>query len=413
MPTPQSHAVPTTPPRVLYVLKRYPQLSQTFVVRELLELERAGLQVGIEALGPQASGPEHPEVAGVRAAVRYLPRRPQLRDRGARGVHLRLALRAPRLWLRTAAAARRNGEWRRFVQAGLVADRVRREGWTHLHAHFATAAAEVARDAAAFAGVPFTVTAHAKDIYHHEHAPHLARRLRDAAAVVTVSQFNVAHLVATLPHDRVVHVPNGITLEAPGEIPAHGPIVCVARLVAKKGVDTLLHAVADLAPGEPDLRLEIAGGGELSDELEALAADLGIADRVSFLGSLSSTEIDAAYRRASMFVLPCRIDADGDRDGMPTVILEAMSRALPVISTDVIGIPEVVEDGRTGLLVPPDDAGALAAAIGKLWGDPDAARDLGTEGRRLVADKFDPQRSAHLLADVFASAADRDPTARS
>jgi len=386
------------------VLKRYPQLSQTFVVRELTELERTGLEVGIEALGPQATGPEHPEVADVRARVRYLPRRPKLRDRGVRGVHLRLALRQPRRWVRTALAARRAGELRRFAQAGLVADRVRREGWTQIHAHFASAAAEVARDAAALAGVPYTVTAHAKDIFHESHAPHLVRRVGAAAAVVTVSGFNVEHLVATLPHDRVVHVPNGVALEPAAPVPARGPVLCVARLVPKKGVDTLLHAVADLADTQPDLRVELAGGGELSDELAALAARLGIADRVAFLGALSSTEIDAAYRRASMFVLPCRIDADGDRDGMPTVILEAMSRGLPVVSTEIIGIPEVIVHGRTGLLVPPDDAGALASAIDKLWSDPDLARDLGTAARDLVAERFDPQRSAHLLRDVFAGA---------
>jgi glycosyltransferase involved in cell wall biosynthesis len=399
--------------RVLYVLKRYPQLSQTFVLRELLEVERAGVEVGIEALGPQASGPEHPEVGDVRATVRYLPRRPKLRDRGARGVHVRLALRHPVRWVRTARAARRQGDWRRFVQAGLVAERVRREGWTHLHAHFATAAAEVARDAAALAGCTFTVTAHAKDIYHHSHAPHLARRVRGAAAVITVSDFNVGHLRATLPGARLVHVPNGVGLEQRAPLPADGPLLCVARLVAKKGVDTLLRAVAQLADRDPDLRLEIAGDGELSDDLHRLADELDVGDRVRFLGSLSSQQIDAAYRRASMFVLPCRIDDDGDRDGMPTVILEAMARGVPVVSTDVIGIPEVVRHGTTGLLVPPDDPTRLAAAIETLRTDPEGARELGRAARALVAEKFDPQRSAELLREVFTRAVHGAPeTAR-
>lgn len=389
-----------TPPKVLYVLKRYPQLSQTFVVRELLELEAIGVDVAIDALGPQSSGPQHPEVDRVRAVVRYLPRRPKLRDRGVRGVHLRLALRRPRVWTRLALAARR-GDRRRFVQAGLVAERARREGRTHLHAHFATAAAEVARDAAALAGITFSVTAHAKDIFHHEHAPHLARRVQGAATVVTVSGFNERHLREVLPGVPVLHVPNGVALAEPTGSTAGGPLLCVARLVAKKGIDTLLDAVALLADGLPDLRLEIAGDGELRAELEARAVDLGIADRVRFLGSISSVEVQAAYARASMLVLPCRIDADGDRDGMPTVILEAMARSLPVVSTDVIGISEMVVHGITGMLVDPDDPDALAGAIDRVLRDPALATELGANGRSCVARQASPRRSAHQLAGVF------------
>ncbi|MEK7422324.1 MAG: glycosyltransferase [Actinomycetota bacterium] len=393
-------------PKVLYVLKRYPQLSQTFVVRELTELERRGTVIGIEALGPQASGPVHPEVDLVQASVRYLPRRPLLRHRGTRRAHLRVASRRPIVWLRTARTAR-GGDWRRFVQAGLVADRVRREGFTHLHAHFATAAAEVARDAALLAGCTFSVTAHAKDIFHAEHAPHLARRVQGAAAVVTVSDFNLRHLGHVLPDVAVVHVPNGVALEPDAGSAPHGPVLCVARLVSKKGIDTLIEAATVLTERCPTIRIEIAGDGELRPELEALAERLQLTDTVTFLGSLSSVEIDLAYRRASMMVLPCRIDADGDRDGMPTVILEAMARGVPVVSTNVIGIPEVVQNEHTGLLVPPDQPAALAAAIAELWLDQRQASALGRAGRRLVGERFDPQRSADLLRDVFAEAASR------
>lgn len=393
----------TAVPKVLYVLKRYPQLSQTFVVRELLELEAIGVDVAIDALGPQSSGPQHPEIQRVRAEVRYLPRRPALRDPGVRGVHLRLALRRPLVWTRLALAAR-HGDRRRFAQAGLVADRARREGRTHLHAHFATAAADVARDAAALAGITFSVTAHAKDVFHHEHAPHLPRRVHGASAVVTVSAFNERHLHEVLPGTPVVHVPNGVALaDHTGSTPG-GPVLCVARLVAKKGVDTLLEALALLGDRTQQLRLEIAGDGELRGELEERVQHLGLTDRVTFLGSVSSVEVQAAYRRASVLALPCRIDADGDRDGMPTVILEAMAAGLPVVSTDVIGIPEVVRDGSTGLLVPPDDPAALAAAIERLWSDPALACALGDRGRELVAERFAPRRSAVALARVFAAA---------
>ncbi len=287
---------------------------------------------------------------------------------------------------------------RRFTHAVLVADRVQRRGVTHLHAHFATGAAEVARDAARLSGRPYTVTAHAKDIFHADNAPQLASRLRGAAGVVTVSRFNVDHL-RTVLDAPVHHVPNGLPApEGHGPDPS-GPVLCVARLVAKKGVDTLLRAIA--VPTST-ARLEVVGDGPLRAELEALAVELGVGDRVRFLGSLPGDVVAEHYRRCSMFALPCRVAADGDRDGMPTVLVEAMGRGVPVISTDVAGIAELVQHGRTGLLVPPDDPEALAAAIDKLAHDPALAADLGAAGRELVVHEFDPVRAATLLREVFA-----------
>lgn len=207
---------------VLYVLKRYPRLSETFVVREISQLESAGATVSIDALLSAESGLQHPEVASVRAAVRYIPRHPRLRSVSVRSAHLRVGLRRPSAWIGCALHARRYGTWRRFVQAGLVADRVRREGITHVHAHFATAACEVAQAAAAMAGVPFTVTAHAKDIFHADNMPHLARRVAGAASVVTVSEFNVEHLRQAVPQTPVRFIANGMAA-ADLHGPAAGP----------------------------------------------------------------------------------------------------------------------------------------------------------------------------------------------
>jgi colanic acid/amylovoran biosynthesis glycosyltransferase len=391
-------------PKVLYVLKRFPQLSQTFVVRELLELERLGMELGVEALAPFDNGLTHADVAGVAASVRYLPRRPKLRDGETLRAHLRVGIRRPITWVRLARAAHQ-GDWRRFVQAGLVADRVRKEGYDHVHAHFATAACEVARDAAALAGCQYSVTAHAKDIFHEQHAPHLYNRVQGAHAVVTVSAFNERHLNRVVPNTQIVHIPNAVKNEAARPQPAVGPVLCVARLVEKKGIDTLLRAIAIARESNPSLRAEIIGGGELLDRLQDLRDELGLQDHVEFLGSQTLDQVDAAYRRCSMMVLPCRIDQDGDRDGLPTVIVEAFARGVPVISTAIIGIPEVVRHGVTGLLVEPDDAMALSDAIRSLLDDPDRASTLGSQGRSLVAAEFDPERSARRLAAVFASAA--------
>jgi colanic acid/amylovoran biosynthesis glycosyltransferase len=390
---------------VLYVLKRYPRLSETFVVREILGLEALGTTVAVDALSTPEPGPVHPEVSQVRARVRHLARRPRLRDASTARAHLQVALRHPMRWMTEVSRARRTNSWRRFLHAGMVADRARRIGATNLHAHFATAAAEVATTASLLCGLPCTVTAHAKDVFHDDNADLVRRRLAGAAAVVTVSQFNVAHLGGLLGPKPVHHVANGVPLAAPVGPTAGGPVLCVARLVPKKGIDLLIDAVAKLAPSRPEIRLEIVGDGPLRRAFEATVLELGLEDHVTFLGSRSSDDVDAAYRRCSMLVLPCRVDADGDRDGLPTVLVEALARAVPVISTDVVGIPELVRDGVTGLLTPPEDAGAIASAIATLLDDHALAVRLGEAGRRLVARDYDPERSARALAAVFAEVA--------
>lgn len=381
---------------VLYVLKRYPRLSETFVVRELLGLEAAGVRLGVDALLAPEAGAQHADVQRVAAPVRHLPRRAEW-SWPMVSAHLRVAARRPITWARLAVRARRRGGWRRFAQAGMVAQRVQGEGFQHVHAHFATAAAEVARDAAALAGVTFSVTAHAKDIFHEENAGRLAERVDGAAAVVTVSGYNVRHLARVLPGTPVRYVPNGLPVPPPLVPRSDGPVLCVARLVPKKGIDTLIRAMALL----PDERLEIVGDGACRLELEALARSLGLGERVRFHGALASDAVYAAYARCAVVALPCRIDPDGDRDGMPTVLVEAMARSLPVVSTDVVGIDELVDDGRTGLLVPPDEPAALAGALRRVLADPASAALMGVRARHRVIGEFAPERATGALLDVL------------
>lgn len=283
----------------------------------------------------------------------------------------------------------------------MVADRVRGDGFHHVHAHFATAAAEVARDAAALSGVTFSVTAHAKDIFHEDNTEQLPRRVAGAATVVTVSEYNVRHLADVMPTQRVRFVPNGLPMPGAAVPSPDGPVLCVARLVPKKGIDVLIRAMAVL---QTPRSLEIVGDGTCRADLERLTTELGLDDRVRFLGALTSADVDEAYRRCALVALPCRIDADGDRDGMPTVLVEAMARAVPVVSTDVVGIDELVQNGQSGLLVPPEDPAALAAAIDQLLGDPDGASAMGRHGREHVLDAFAPARATSALLSVFREA---------
>ncbi len=387
---------------ILYVLKRFPRLSETFILREILSLEELGERVAVDSLLPPEDGPRHPDVARVEGEVRYLPRRPRLRDGPVARAHASLALRAPLAWIRLAARARRERAWRRFLQAGLVAARARREGARHLHAHFLTAAAEVARDAAALSGIPVTVTAHAKDIFQADNIPLVPARARGAAAVVTVSRHNAGYLRGLLGPGLPIHlVPNGVDLAEVSPDRPDGPVLCVARLVPKKGVDVLVEATSLLRDRIPGLEVEIVGGGPLRDDLVGRAEELGLTRPVRFLGPLAWDRVEAAFARCSMVVLPCRVAEDGDRDGMPTALVEALARGLPVVSTTVAGIEEVVRHGVTGLLVPPDDPDALADAIESLRRDRDLARRLGLAGRELVAERFDPRLSARLLQGVF------------
>ncbi len=403
--------------KVLYVLKRYPRLSETFVVREILGIEALGVEVVIDALLPPEDEPRHAALAEVRAVPRYLPRRARLVGDGCVVPLLRLVATRPRAVGREALqAARRHRRgapraWRQFRYAVLVADRCRREDVTQLHAHFATAAAEVAGPAGRMAGVPVSVTAHAKDIFHRDNAPELIRRLRGLTSAITVSTYNAEHLRRVIDTGRsgarmpvVRHVPNGVAVRAgspSGVGKREAPVLCVARLVAKKGIDTLLSAIAIAVERDPQLRLEVIGAGPLLAELTDLAATLGIAELVTFRGALAAAEVEAAYDRCALVALACRITDDGDRDGLPTVLVEALGRGVPVIATDVVGIPELVRHAHNGLIVAPDDPAGLASAIEELRSDPDRARSWGAAGRDLVRADYDPEVSARALSKVW------------
>jgi glycosyltransferase involved in cell wall biosynthesis len=399
-------------PPVMYVLKRYPRLSETFIVRELLGLEAAGRTVLVDSLLPDEGGPRHPDVDAVRADVRYVARHPRLWHGRVLAAHAALFARGPRRWTALAWRARPGrspSAWRRFLQAGLVAQRARRHGVAVIHAHFATAAAEVARDASQLSGIPFTVTAHAKDIYHDDYAVGLPARVRSAAAVVTVSRHNVAHLRERLPQVDIRYIPNGVALCDPAPDQPAGSLLFVGRLVAKKGVDTLLEAMAVVHRRVPGARLQIVGDGPQRPALEAQAQRLGISSVVRFCGALAGDDVDDAYRRAVAVVAPCRVDATGDRDGLPTVLLEAMARGVAVISTSVVGIPELIAHGETGLLAPPDDPGALAEAILQMVGDAPLRQRLAAAGRATVAHRYAPAASTEALIRLHQSVSGMAP----
>ncbi len=383
--------------RVGYVLKVYPRLSETFVVSELLAQEAGGMDIEVFSLRPSEDAGAHAAHGGVRAPVPYLPSTG--RTVGTYADELARTPGGARA-LANAADDARDESPRELLQAVMIARAVRERGIEHLHAHFANVAATVARIAARLAEVPYSLTAHAKDIFHEDvDAEHLRRLLRDAAAVVTVSDFNARHLAAVCPEaaPRIHRVYNGVELDRfPFAAPAERRprIAGVGRLVEKKGWGDLIDACRLLADRGRSFDCVIAGGGMLEPELRAQVERLGLERHVTLAGPRSQEQVRALVQDAAVLAAPCVLAKDGNRDGLPTVLLEAMALGTPCVSTDVTGIPEVLHDGETGLTVPEHDPSRLAAALERLLDDAELRVRLATAARRLVEERFDVHANA-------------------
>lgn len=392
--------------RVGYVLKQYPRLSETFVLNEIIGLEEHGMDVSITSLRPATEGRFHPALGSVRGTVTYL-------DRPDRESALDVLRAMPEVSIEQLPAfldfldrlppERRS---RLALHAVQLAGLVSRQGLHHLHAHFLTVAAHTAYLTHLLTGVPFSVTAHAKDIYRHTVDWDVARTVAEAAStLVTVCSANLRHLDQRLGDAdvRLTRVYNGLDLQGQSRtLRRHdGLVLGVGRLVEKKGFDLLLRAIAELAPQRPELRCVIIGEGECRAALEQQALDLGIDDRVSFLGALSQTEVRAWMDRASLLAAPCRVGRDGNQDALPTVLIEALAAGLPAVSTRVGGIEEIITDRCDGLLVDPDDLDGLTGAVDRLLVDDRLRSAMATAGPAKARDQFDRRATIPHLLDVF------------
>ncbi len=389
--------------KVGYVLKRYPRYSETFIVNELLAHEREGLELELFSLRYPEDGLFQDIISRVRTPVTYLADRPKAYQFWQALEEASLVL--PGFWAELEAA--RSVDSREVYQAVLLAREARTRHITHLHAHFGTSATTVARLAARLAGIPYTFTAHAKDIFHEDVVPDdLSRKLSDAASVVTVSDYNLDFLREHYGDaaNGVRRIYNGLELDNfPYEKPDDRPprIVGAGRPVEKKGFSDLVDACALLAAGGRDFVCDIVGAGPLEDELMARIARLGLTGRVRLAGAVPQGEVIEYLRDASVFALPCVTAADGNRDGLPTVLLEAMALGAPCVSTAVTGIPEVLMDGKTGLMAGERDPEGLAGALGGLLDDPALRVRLAAEARRMIEEEFDIDANAARLRSVF------------
>jgi len=378
-------SIPASAPVVGVVVKGYPRLSETFIAQELRGLEQRGLRLSIISLRQPYDPATHPVHDEIVAQVQYLP---EYLWREPRRV-LRGWWRARRL---AGYAAARRKFWRdlwrdptpnrvrRFGQACVLAGELDPQ-ITFLYAHFLHTPASVARYGATMCGLPFAISAHAKDIWT---TPDWEKRekIADAEWLTTCTAHAAAHLRQLLGDGddaRKVHLHyHGLDLKRFASPPARRvasagtteplALASVGRLVEKKGYDDLLAALA-LLPANLSWRLTHIGGGPLGKRLKAQAERLGIADRIDWRGRQAQAVVLEVLRSADLFVLASKIADDGDRDGLPNVLMEAQSQSVPCIATAVSAIPELIEDGVTGRLVAPGDPTALAAAIAELAGD--------------------------------------------
>ncbi|TQL49191.1 glycosyltransferase involved in cell wall biosynthesis [Ornithinicoccus hortensis] len=398
------------PARVGYVLKVYPRFSETFVVTEILAREAAGEDLAIFALRPTTDARFHPEIARVQAPVTHLAKPVKLSESwtvlgAARAVlpdfDTRFAGLLPYLVELDAPEV---------VQGVELAIQAHRAGITHLHAHFASMAARVARVAAGLAGITYSVTTHAKDLFHESVDPALLREvLAHADHVVAISEYNLDFIRTRFPEvaGHAVLIRNGLELARfpyADPAPLAGPlkVLAVGRLVEKKGFDQLVRAAAALAADGVALDVRIAGDGELREDLVRQIAGAGLEGTVQLLGPRSQTEVRELLGWADVMAAPCVVGADGNADGLPTVLLEAMASGLPVIGTDVTGIPEAVRNGTatepaTGVLLPAGDEAALVAALRQV-AHPDFPRvGVARAARALIEQRFDAARQSRLL----------------
>jgi colanic acid/amylovoran biosynthesis glycosyltransferase len=395
--------------RLAYVVSRFPAFSETFVLRELDAVAAEDdLELQLRSLFPPPEGPVHaaaeawvPRVrrpgpaAGAAGFGRWLLRRP-LRLLSSVGIVVAAHLRLPRKLARALVT---------IPLACAHARELQDEGVEHVHAHFATYPALAAWVAWRLTGIPYSFTAHAHDIFIHQAL--LARKASDAAFVVAISEFHRDFLRERAPAARLEVVHCGVHPErlaaALPSMPASGPVraLCVAGLREYKGHSVLLRAIA--GDSLDRLELELVGDGELRGPLEALVAELGLGSRVRFRGWVSEPEVERSLGEADLFVLPSVVAADGDMEGLPVALMEALAAALPTVATRQAGIPELVRDGETGWLAEPGDVEDLRRALAEAIASPELAAERGRAGRKLVEREFDQARSARRLAELFRS----------
>jgi len=386
-----------------YVFERFPKFSQTFCYREIAELIRQGVQPVVFALRGPDFGPETTWDRAIMSMVHQLPEG---------DVFARLADEAsaslPKPVRRTLHEWRGKPDSLRLHQATYIGTRLQKLGVRHVHIHFAGMAARTAFWIRKFFGIDYSLTVHANDIFvPAKFEIGLFEILASASAIIAVSDFAANQLRGRFPENaaRVHRVYNGVDPASFHATEFEPPplILSIGRLISKKGFDVLIDACALLRQSGRGFRCEIIGEGPLFEELQARIHRQTLGEHVHLAGRNTQLEIVTRLSKATVLALPCRIDPDGAMDNLPTVIMEAMASALPVVSTDIGGISEMVRDGETGLLVAQNDPAAIADALSQLIDEIELAQSFGGKGRKRAEEIFSIEKNVRALREIFAN----------
>jgi glycosyltransferase involved in cell wall biosynthesis len=382
-----------------YLFERCPSFSQTFCVREVEAMHGRGLEFPVFSIRKPAGEPVQDYFSDI-GPIYFLPEK--FDTVLASDTNFRRSARRALESLRALWGCEE--QKRRIYEALWLGPMLREAGIRHIHVHFAGSAARTAFWLKRLFGVEYSITAHANDIFRDEPPERLAQMFRAAVVVVTVSEFSLRYLRTKYPsHDeKFCRVFNGIEVDRfqTSSFPDGRPLILsVGRYIPKKGFCTLVEACSRLEG--KDFECQIIGNGPLEESLKEQAALLGVDQRVSITGPKAEGEIKRLFERSRMFVLSCTRAEDGAMDNLPTVIMEAMAAGLPVVSTDVAAVSEMIADDETGFIVPERDSGALAQKMACLLENPALARAMGMRARERCRDLFDLDRTSAALCEIL------------
>lgn len=401
---------------VAYVIARYPTLTKTFVDREVHTLRKLGVDVRVFSI-KASDGPLSPGQQCMEEKITFLSPIP---IRAGLAAHLRFFLSKPWKYLSTLGylLTRKHPTFRshwttltHFSQGVYTAQMLMKNPVEHIHAHFLNQSATIALIASRLLGLPYSVTVHASsELFATPMMVHT--KLAGAKFIATCTAYNRKYLTLLdnkLPEEKIKVIYHGLdtgefrrkTKNTDGSASAKPVILSVGQLRERKGFQYLIEACGILHQRGINFECRIVGEGPMRPALEAQIKRLDLDEKVLLCGAMPQESVKAEYERADIFALPAILGSDGDRDGIPNVILEAMAMELPVVSTQHSGIPEVVEDGINGLLVPPEDASALAEELQRLFLDRELQEQLGIQGRQKVKVMFNPETNAQALIDAF------------
>lgn len=402
------------------ILKGYPRISETFISNEIRLLEQRGVKIHIISMRKPREDFTHKSIAEIKAEVSYLPSTIEGcleklfgstdRDAGLKdpryGQDAEFTERIDKIW-KVYRETESDASFKHMLQAEYIVEKILPgSDIFHFHAHFAHSPCSVARNASRLSGLPFSFTAHAKDIYTQK-PEKITAKISEAKFAVTCTGYNCDYLQSIAPEGKPIHkVYHGIDLKLFSSDKEHTTsapyeIFTVARFTSKKGLPTVFRALKKLADSGIDFSYKIVGDGDERESTLALLEELKISDRCTWLGTKTHEEVLELYRRADLFAIGCEIAENGDRDGIPNVLAESMAMCVPVVATTVSGIPELVEHGKTGLLVEPGNHESMAEAMEKMLTDQDLRQAVIPAALKRVHEIFDNRYWINKLADVY------------